>query len=85
MMRAAEIRRRMRAGWHLAQARVLIGRVNRRHAARQRLRQPSPGYDELRSPWFIVTMLLAFLVLVIDIGDHWGRVLARLAGAVTGA
>lgn len=85
MRRLRALQRRLRAAWYLAQARMLIAGVNRRQAARQRLRQPCPGYDELRSPWFLGTMILAFLVLVIDIGDHWGAVLARLAGAISGA
>jgi hypothetical protein len=80
MMRIAM---RVQQAWHMAQAWLLLMQANRRTKRRHRL--PSPGYDELRSPAFIVVMLAAVVVLAIDMGDAWPAVIALLRVAVVGA
>ncbi len=82
MITFKRMRARARHAWRLAQARLVIAQVERRQAQRQRA--PNPGYDELRCPWFVGVMLLALLVLVIDVPDHWPVVIAFLASMATG-
>lgn len=77
-------RRRLRA------ARRDIRRTQRSIEARQRA--ANPGYDELRCPIFIGTMLLAVAVLVLDIREdispsviqEWARAAMSALGIARG-
>lgn len=75
-------RLRNRAGFalHKWQARRLLARINRRQAMAER--PANPGYDELRCPYFLGTMALAVIVLLVDELDGWASVETMLAGLV---
>lgn len=63
-----------RSARRLRAARAEIRRTDR--AVAKRFRQDNPGYDELSDPLFIVIMVLAALVIVLDVrGDDGASVI----------
>ncbi|WP_208508400.1 hypothetical protein [Variovorax paradoxus] len=54
-----------RARKRLREARAEIRRAER--AVRRRQRVASPGYGEIRRPWFLLTMAAAVVVLFFDL------------------
>lgn len=62
--------RRVRINWQFRRAIAQANRVKART-----LRQPNPGYDELRHPAFLLVMALGFVAVVIDVAEEWDGVL----------
>lgn len=54
-----------RSARRLRAARALIRQTDR--ALAKRLRRDNPGYDDLSDPFFIVIMVLAVIVIVLDV------------------
>lgn len=74
MITINRLRLRARHALLLWQAQRLLARANRRQALRAAGLNPRAGYDELASVPFISVMVLAVVVLLVDVGDHWPAV-----------